>query len=245
VGQEEKFWSKVKAETLHSIFSSNSHRITREIKDHELKVVAQILPNIKRVIWLGIGNGEVAKELLRDFPEIELVGVEINESAARFAEYTLKQFLKAPVRIYHMNLKDYEYKPKEKDLILLDFGTYGNLEKETRQHLYKFIEKNLKADGTTVLTVFNPEFKKDHLERYRWDISLGAVDYIKEIRETEKGTRYVFDKGGEEVFSYHPTEKHMLNKLIEKGIEEKYTKILKFPYVNIIVISKEKHKIEL
>lgn len=233
-------WKDLKAEALHTVVSSQAHPITKEIKKVEQDIILKLLHGSKRVVWLGIGTGDVTKEILDRYEKpVDLIGVEINPSAAKLAEYTLR-LCRGKVSILPVDILDLDIEPKANDLLILDFGTYGNLSEECRGKVLRMIKKATDADGISMLTVMDPAYLDDHLKRYRWDISLGIVDLLKEIRHTQEGALFIFRRNGKEIHSLYPKKESMLKDFESAGLDLKNIQVFDAPYVKIYIISKKK-----
>lgn len=235
-------WRDIDPQESYSVFKGNAHPITRKIRQLEEEEILNLISNCNRVIWLGIGMGDITKGIIdKSSKKIDLVAVEVNNKIAEFAKYTLSKCYDniGDYEVVSKDIKDFEYEPKEKDLVILDFGTYGNLSEDNRSKVFQMIKKCIEKGGTGFFTTFDPEYKDQHMKRYRWDVSHGIAASIKEVKEKEGEIKFIFDRGGSEIFSFHPYPSYMLKRMKQAGISDDYVKLIDSnPLVNLFVVSK-------
>ncbi|MFH1751883.1 MAG: hypothetical protein ABH821_03015 [archaeon] len=241
---EDDFWSNVDYKTIHTIMCSSPHVVTKLIREKEKEILLKYIKNAKRIIWLGIGFGEFSSELFQGLStqqkrKLELIAVDINKKSQEFCQYNVYPHLNK-TKFVNKDFKDYSTKFKNNDLLLLEFNTYNNLEENTRKKVLKIIKQN--TLGKTILTIFDPEYKKEHLRRYQWDASLGMSNLIKIEKRSPDFISFKFERKKQRYFSNHKSQKQMEKELTEAGINLNRIKIIKIPHAFIVVINGIKGK---
>lgn len=235
---ERLFWNKADAGRVYSVIHGHPHPVTRQIKIKEQEIMASLMKDTDRIVWIGIGTGEVAKDILRDMRlKKDILGIEINPDLAEIANFTLRQYAN-DLKIVISDVTDAGVDARKKDLVLLDFGTYGNLGDKARLKSLQIIKEAVAKDGIAMITVFDPKSRDDHLNRYRWDIGSGIVDGLSEVNLVDGGIEYKFHYKGLEVFSRHLTAEGMRKELTDFGFGEDQIKVEPCNFANIFIIRK-------
>jgi tRNA (cmo5U34)-methyltransferase len=98
-----------------------------------LDVIAASYPRPKQILDLGVGTGNLARQLLATFPEAHLTGIDLVEEFIDTARLKLSDFGKRSA-LQCMDVIDFEFKDPY-DVVVTSF-VFHHLEDDTKRAMY-------------------------------------------------------------------------------------------------------------
>lgn len=112
-----------------------------------IEIVKNIDVNVKSVLDIGIGTGNLSLALLNEFENITLIGIDIVDEYIKTAKAKLSKFEKQ-ITLHCLDANNYSFNQKF-DLIISSF-VFHHLENKNKKNIYRKIFNSLNTGGVVI-----------------------------------------------------------------------------------------------